>query len=172
MTEHVHLRAAEPGDLEALARIYDHYIVHTAVTFDLEPFGTEGRRPWFEQFEPTGRHQLRVADSNDEGAPRAIGYASSHTFRPKGAYATSVETSIYIEPDWTGHGIGARLYADLFQELENQDVHRAYAGITLPNDASAALHERFGFERVGLFQEVGKKQGRFWDVAWYEKRLA
>ena len=171
MTEHIHLRAAEPGDLEALARIYDYYIVHTAITFDLEPFGTEGRRPWFEQFAPTGRHQLRVADASDGDGSRPVGYASSHTFRPKGAYATSVETSIYIDPACTGRGIGTRLYTDLFSALESEDVHRAYAGITLPNDASAAIHERIGFERVGLFQEVGQKQNRFWDVAWYEKRL-
>ena len=79
---------------------------------------------------------------------------------------------IYLDPAWVGRGIGARLYEDLFRVLANEDVHRAYAGITLPNDASAALHERFGFERVGLFEDVGRKLDRFWDVAWFEKRLA
>jgi phosphinothricin acetyltransferase len=171
LTERVELRDAEPTDLAPLAEIYDYYIVNTSITFDLEPLGTEGRRPWFEQFERSGRHRLRVADIEVDGSRRAIGYASSHTFRPKGAYQTSVEASIYLHPDWTGRGIGARLYSDLFNILGGEDVHRVYAGITLPNDASVALHKRFGFEKVGLFQEVGRKLGRFWDVAWFEKRL-
>ena len=81
------IRPAEPRDLPALARIYDHYIVNTAITFDLEPFGTEGRRAWFEGFRADGRHRLLVADPGDG----AVGYACSHTFRPKGAYATSIE---------------------------------------------------------------------------------
>ena len=172
LSEPLNLRAAKADDLAPIARIYDHYIVNTAITFDLEPFGTEGRRGWFEQFGTTGRHQLRVAEAGDGVDRQTIGYASSYTFRPKGAYATSVETSIYLDPAWVGRGIGARLYEDLFRVLANEDVHRAYAGITLPNDASAALHERFGFERVGLFEEVGRKLDRFWDVAWFEKRLA
>ena len=161
------LRAARPEDLPALARIYDHYIVHTAITFDLEPFGTEGRRGWFETFAPTGRHRLLVADAGDT----AVGYACSHPFRPKGAYATSVETSVYLDPDAAGRGLGTRLYEALFAELANEDVHRAYAGITLPNDASQALHARFDFAHVGTFREVGLKHERYWDVAWYEKRL-
>ena len=162
--------AIRPGalvDLEALARIYDHYIVHTPTTFDLEPLGAEGRRPWLESFETTGRHRLFVAECGDG----VVGYACSHSFRPKGAYATSVETSVYLDPGWTGHRLGARLYAALFDALAVEDVHRAYAGITLPNPASIALHERFGFAQAGVFQQVGRKLDRYWDVAWYEKRL-
>ncbi len=161
------IRRAEPVDLEALARIYDYYIVNTAITFDLEPFGTEGRRPWFESFGANGRHRLLVAAAG--GQP--VGYASSHTFRPKGAYATSVETSVYLDPDWQGRGLGARLYGALFDALAGEDVHRAYAGITLPNQASVALHQRFGFEQVGTFRQVGHKHDCYWDVSWYEKKL-
>jgi phosphinothricin acetyltransferase len=161
------IRPAEPSDLEALARIYDHYIVHSPITFDLEPFGTEGRRAWFEGFAPRGRHRLLVADGGDG----ALGYASSHTFRPKGAYATSVETSVYLDPEATGRGLGSRLYSALFDALESEDVHRAYGGVTLPNPASVALHRRFGFEYIGTYRQVGRKFERYWDVAWYEKQL-
>jgi phosphinothricin acetyltransferase len=68
-----------------------------------------------------------------------------------------------------GRGAGSRLYEGLFKSLEGQDVHRAYAGIALPNPASIGLHERFGFKRVAHFTEQGRKFGRYWDVAWYEK---
>jgi len=161
------IRLAEPRDLTALAGIYDHYIEHSAITFDLEPLGAEGRRAWFEGFAATGRHRLYVADAGET----AVGYACSHTFRPKGAYATSVETSVYLAPDRVGCGLGARLYETLFEALATEDVHRAYAGITLPNAASVALHERFGFAIIGTFREVGCKHGRYWDVAWYQKPL-
>jgi phosphinothricin acetyltransferase len=92
-------------------------------------------------------------------------------FRPKAAYETSVETSIYIDPAWTGQGVGRMLYGRLFAAIETEDVHRAYAGVTLPNQASIALHEGFGFIPVGVFTHAGRKLGRYWDVRWYEKRF-
>jgi phosphinothricin acetyltransferase len=67
--------------------------------------------------------------------------------------------------------VGSALYGELFKILEGEDVHRAYAGITLPNPASVALHRRFGFREIGVFREVGRKLGCYWDVAWYEKPL-
>ena len=103
---------------------------------------------------------------------KSIGYACSMPFRAKQAYDPSVETSIYLAAPWTGRGLGRRLYAALFTALAGEDVHRAYAGITLPNAASVSLHEKLGFERVGLMREVGRKLGHYWDVAWYEKALA
>ena len=71
----------------------------------------------------------------------------------------------------TGRGLGVRLYAALFDRLADEDVHRAVAGITLPNPASIALHRRFGFRDVGVFSENGRKLGRYWDVAWLERDL-
>ena len=100
-----------------------------------------------------------------------IGYACSSRWRPKPAYETSVETSIYVTPDAVGRGIGTRLYEELFKQLQGEDVHRAYAGIALPNQASIALHERFGFKRVAHFTEQGRKFDRYWDVGFYEKPL-
>jgi phosphinothricin acetyltransferase len=93
-------------------------------------------------------------------------------YRPKAAYQTTVETSIYLSQDATGRGIETRLYTALFEALRGQDLHRALAGVTLPNPASVSLHRHLGFERAALYREVGRKFGRYWDVAWFQKDLA
>jgi phosphinothricin acetyltransferase len=100
-----------------------------------------------------------------------LGYSTSSPFRTKPAYAPSVETTVYVAPDAGRRGIGTLLYTALFEALSGEDLHRAYAGIALPNEASARLHERLGFRHVGTYREVGRKFGRYWDVAWYEKPL-
>jgi len=79
--------------------------------------------------------------------------------------------SVYLDPQAGGQGLGSALYARLFDALKGEDVHRALAGVTLPNDASLALHKRFGFEPVGTYSEVGRKFDRYWDVMWIEKLL-
>jgi phosphinothricin acetyltransferase len=155
------------GDLPALTAIYNHYVVNTPITFDIEPFTIEQRAEWFGVHAESGRYRLLVA----EEAGEVMGYAASGPFRPKQAYETSVETSIYCKPDATGRGIGTRLYSALFDALKGEDVHRALGGITLPNPASVALHARFGFVEAARFSENGRKFGRYWDVAWFEKRL-
>jgi phosphinothricin acetyltransferase len=82
-----------------------------------------------------------------------------------------VETTAYITPAAGGRGIGTALYEALLDALGPAGVHRCYAAIALPNPASVALHERFGFSEVGRFSEVGFKLGRYWDVAWFERRM-
>jgi phosphinothricin acetyltransferase len=161
------VRPATPGDLSAVNDIYNQYVAETHYTFDVEPMTADARREWFTHYAGSGRHRVMVAVS--EGA--VVGYASSGRFRPKPAYETSIETSIYLAPESVGRGVGARLYEGLFKALEGEDVHRAYAGIALPNPASIGLHETFGFKRVAHFTEQGRKFGRYWDVAWYEKPL-
>ena len=168
MVAEVVYRAAGPADLEAINRIYNRYVLESHCSFDLEPTSMEWRDEWFGHYGREGRWRVFVAAAGD-GA--VVGYASSSRFRPKPAYETSVETSIYLDGGATGQGIGRRLYASLFAALEGEDVHRAYAGIALPNPASIALHERIGFKRVAYFTEQGRKFGRYWDVAWYEKAL-
>jgi phosphinothricin acetyltransferase len=161
------IRPAEARDLGALTRIYNHYVCETPITFDVEPYTEETRRPWLEQFTRDGRYRLLVA----ERAGEVLGYAGTTRFRPKAAYDTSVETTVYLDPAATGRGLGARLYTALFAELEGLDIHRVLAGITLPNEPSLALHRRFGFQEVGTFRAVGRKFGSFWDVIWLEKPL-
>ena len=90
-------------------------------------------------------------------------------WRAKAAYDTTVETTIYCAHDAVGQGIGRRLYEALFAALRGEDVHRYVAGYTMPNAATAALHERLGFKTVGVFTEVGRKFGKYWDVCWMER---
>ena len=166
----VSLRPARNDDLPRLVEIYNHgdrYVINTPITFDIDPVTVEGRQTWFGQFADTGLHRLLVA----QGASGVIGYAGTHQFRTKKAYDTTVETTIYCTPEATGRGIGRALYSALFDALRGEDIRMAIAGITMPNDGSVALHERFGFMRSGLMHAVGLKFGEYWDVAWYEKRL-
>ena len=159
------IRSAIRGDLPRLTELYNYYVVHTPITFDREPYTVEQRETWFSQFGATGRHRLLVAEEDG----RVLGYAGTTRFRPKAAYETTVETTIYCAQQAVGKGIGSRLYGALFQALKDEDIHRIVAGYTLPNPASAALHERFGFKPVGIFNENGRKFGRYWDVCWTER---
>jgi phosphinothricin acetyltransferase len=161
------VRAAQPADLPALTDIYNHYVDTSGVTFDTTPFTVEARQEWFSHYATTGPHRLLVAVDGDD----VLGYATSSPFRPKPGYASSVETSVYLRHDATGRGLGTLLYGALLEALADQDLHRAYAGVALPNDASVALHERLGFREVGTYVEVGRKLGRYWDVRWFERPL-
>jgi len=159
------IRTALPADLPALTAIYNHYIVHTPITFDVTTYEPEQRRGWFDDHGQDGRHRLLVAEENGVVA----GYASTSRWRPKPAYDTTVESSVYVRADAIGRGIGRELYAALFDAMAKEDVHTIVAGVALPNAASIALHERFGFQQVGVFREVGRKFGSYWDVAWFQR---
>lgn len=165
----VQVRPGDESDLETLTDIYNHYVRETPITFDTAIFTPEERRPWLLSHPEDGPHPLMVALDRD--SREILGYATSSTYRVKPAYSTSVEVTVYLAPHATGQGIGTHLYKALFAALTHEDVHRAYAGITQPNEASTRLHERFGFRYVGTYREVGRKFGRYWDVACYEKEL-
>lgn len=160
-------RAARSDDLPRLTEIYNHYVVHSPATFDLEPKTLDQRAEWFAQFAATGRHRLIVA----EEAGTIVGYAGTTRFRVKPAYDRTVETTVYCAPEAVGRGIGAQMYAALFEALASEDVHRIVAGFVPPNPASEKLHRRFGFKLVGVFTEQGYKFGRYWDVCWMERPL-
>jgi phosphinothricin acetyltransferase len=161
------VRPAEPSDLARLTAIYNHYVVHTAITFDIEAGEPEERHGWYVDHTSGPGHRLLVVEEGSD----LLGYAGSGTFREKRAYDTTVETTVYLDPAATGRGLGTLLYTALFDALAGEDVHRAVAGITLPNPASLALHRRFGFREVGVFVENGRKLGRYWDVCWLERSL-
>jgi phosphinothricin acetyltransferase len=163
----VHIRPAIRADLPRLTEIYNHYVIHTPITFDLEPYTVERRAAWFEQFAPAGRYRLLVAEVDG----LVVGYAGTTRFRVKPAYDTTVETTVYSSAETVGKGIGRKLYTALFDALVDENIHRIVGGYTLPNSASARLHETFGFKRVGVFSEVGFKFGKYWDVAWTERPL-
>ncbi|MBA2588708.1 MAG: N-acetyltransferase [Alphaproteobacteria bacterium] len=159
------MRHVEQGDLPALLAIYNYYVRETPVTFDIEPRTLARRQQWLDGFAPAGRYQCFVAVKDGE----AVGWASSHRYKDRAAYDTTVASSIYLAPQACGLGLGRRLYATLFDALKNEKIHRVVVGITQPNPASVGLHLAFGFELVGTYREVGWKFGRFWDVGTYLK---
>ncbi len=159
------VRPAKQNDLHEIVDIYNYYVENTHFTFDIEPFTVEARSAWWAQFDNKRYQCWVITDGTLQG------YACSTPFKSKRAYETSVEVSVYLDVGATGHGLGGKLYERLFNELSDQDVHRAYAGIALPNEPSVKFHERFGFSVVATYNEVGRKFERYWDVAWYEKRL-
>ncbi len=161
----VSVRRATRRDLPRLTEIYNHYVVNTPITFDIETYTVERRQSWFDQFGERGRYRLMVAEENG----LVLGYAGTTSFRPKAAYDTTVETTIYCAQEATGKGVGSLLYGALFEALKDEDINRIVGGYTLPNPASASLHQRFGFKPIGIFTQVGRKFGRYWDVAWNER---
>ncbi|MCA9000849.1 MAG: N-acetyltransferase [Planctomycetes bacterium] len=163
-TEPWTLRHATAGDLPGVCEIYNHYVEHSVVTFDLEPWKVEHKRAWMSQFQTEGRCQMFVAER--EG--RIVGYAYSGPFRDRPAYDITVETTVYLAPDAVGQGLGRRLYGTLIPRLRALNLRSVIAGVTLPNTASVALHESFGFRHVGTMGRVGLKHGKLWAVGWWQ----
>jgi phosphinothricin acetyltransferase len=161
------VRHCGPGDYDGVVQIYNHYIAHSPATFDIVAYSLGARAPWFAQFAETGPYQLLVAISCD----KVVAYCCSSRFKSRPAYEVSIETTAYVAPGHLRQGIGEKMYRALFASLPGNDLHGAYAGITLPNDASVALHEKLGFREIGVFEEVGRKFDRYWSVAWFEKRI-
>ena len=163
----VSIRHCGPGDYGTIVDIYNHYIEQSNATFDIHPYSVGERAPWFSQFGATGSRQLLVAEKDR----MVLGYCCSTPFKERAAYDISVETTVYLAADATGRGTGRQLYERLLQNLCGIGLHGAYAGIALPNEASVRLHEALGFRKVGHYEEVGWKFGKYWSVAWYEIRI-
>jgi phosphinothricin acetyltransferase len=161
------MRPARAADVEAIASIYAHYVEHTFITFDLDAPSAEGWRARWQEAQTVG-YPWVVA----ERAGAVVGFVTTGAFRPKAAYRSTVETTIYLAREATGQGIGRPLYELALRELAASGLfHLATAGIALPNAASVELHERLGFTRVGVFEEVGHKLGAWRDVGWWQRRL-
>ena len=161
----VAIRAVRESDAADLLRIYAPYVERTAVSFELEP-------PTVDEFaarirKVTSAWQWLVAER--DGSP--IGYAYGSTHRDRPAYRWSVEVTAYLHPDAQRQGIGRALYARLFDDLAHLGYCSAFAGVTLPNDASVGLHTAVGFEPIGVFRSIGWKFGKWHDVAWFQRKL-
>ncbi len=163
----VRIRPGRLDDLEAIAGIYNHYVATAGCTFETRPVPAPERRAWFDQHSG-GAYRLWVA-APEEGP--AVGWAETGKFRPRPAYDTTVEVSVYLAPEWAGRGLGSRLYRALFESIAGENLHRALAVIALPNPPSVALHSRWGFREVGRLPEVGWKLGRYWDVGLFARPL-
>lgn len=163
----VDIRQARASDLVRINEIYDHTIVDSAISFDLEPWDMERRREWWVHYSDTGPHRVFVAEVDG----RVVGMAYSSQFREKAAYQSSVETTVVIDPDYRAAGIGRLLLTTVLDAVRSEDIHRAYAVVTIPNEASIGLHESLGYRLVGTLDDVGYKLGRYWATAILEKRL-
>jgi phosphinothricin acetyltransferase len=162
------VREATPEDLPIIAAIYTHYTLRTTTTFNIE---VRTPREWRERFDEhivSGPYLLLVAER--EGT--VVGFVETQRFRPKAAYDRSLEISVYVAPDEQGRGAGTTLFEALFERLSGDPrFHRAFSIIALPNEASIALHQRFGFVHRGTLTEAGFKFGQYLDVAYYERPL-
>ncbi|MBN1782365.1 N-acetyltransferase [bacterium] len=153
------------ADAGSIRDIYNHYVIHTAVTFQEAPLSVKDIENLLEVIRT--RFPFLVA----EDANGITGYAYASAWKQRSAYRFAAECTIYLRPGAGGRGTGTRLYSRLFDELEKLDLHALVGCIALPNPASVALHEKYGFVKVAHFKEVGFKFGRWIDVGYWEKVL-
>jgi phosphinothricin acetyltransferase len=161
----VRIRPATDADAPALLTIYRPFVESTAVSF-------ETSAPTVDEFiarirKSQSAWQWLVAERDGQ----CIGYAYGGMHRERPAYRWSVEVSAYVAPAYHGRGVGRLLYAELLADLARKGYCNAFAGIALPNDSSIAFHRSAGFEAVGTFRAVGRKFGRWHDVAWFQRQL-
>ncbi|AKS41539.1 GNAT family N-acetyltransferase [Wenzhouxiangella marina] len=157
------IRAAEPEDSSAIATLYNRYVLESTATFELSPVdaATIAERM---AGSPPGLRWLVVESTSK----RIAGYASVAPWKPRGAYARTVETSVYLDTEHQGRGFGKAVYGQLLDNIWSQGYHAALAGIALPNAASIGLHERLGFRPAGVLREVGFKFGRWIDIGYWQ----
>jgi L-amino acid N-acyltransferase YncA len=160
------IRSATANDSEALARIYNYYVRETIVTFEEEEISSQQMAA---RIEDVAGAALPWLLAEDQGV--IVGYASASKWKVRSAYRFSVETTIYLDPERFGKGIGTRLYRELLSLLRPRSIHSVIGGIALPNAASVALHESLGFAKVAHFKEVGFKFGRWVDVGYWQLTL-
>lgn len=159
------VREATEADVPTILNIYNHYIVNTVATFDIEPQTLDEKLRWFHETRPP--HCIFVAEDGDE----VVGFSCLRPFRTKAAYRMTAENSVYVHHEHWGRGIGTLLMGRLVEAGRENGFHSIIAGISLPNAASVKLHEGAGFVLVGVEREVGYKFERWVDVAWMQLML-
>ena len=160
------LRPAAGADCDAMARIYNHYITHTIITFEEEPITAADMAARLRDVASMSMPWL-VAEAGGAIA----GYAYAARWKARSGYRFSAESTVYLDPGHTGRGLGTLLYTHLFALLREKGLHAVIGGIALPNDASVALHEKLGMEKVAHFRETGFKFGRWIDVGYWQRTL-
>ena len=161
------IRSVNKQDSNEIAGIYNHYITHSTATFE-------------EQAVDQHDIDLRINEAISSELPYLVvevegkvkGYAYASKWKGRCAYRYTVETTVYLAADACGGGLGSLLYHAMFDELRALSYHAAIAGISLPNDASVAMHEKFGMHKVAHFEEVGYKFGNWVDVGYWQLKLA
>jgi phosphinothricin acetyltransferase len=159
------LRPAKLDDLAAINAIYNHYVEHSTCTYQTVLSTAQERRDWFDAHGP--EHPVIVAEENEI----VIGWGSLSRFHPRQAYWHSVEDSVYIHHEHQGKGLGSLLLGRLVDLAQQIGHHTVLGSIDADEQASIALHAKFGFEKVSHLKEVGHKHGRWLDVIWMQKML-
>ncbi len=164
-------RFATTNDAPQIAAIYNHEVASTIATFDLVERDADAQLDW--QREHSGAYPCIVAvDDVDE----VVGWAALSPYRSRPAYATSVEDSVYVRHDRQGEGVGHALLSELVDAAKGLGYHAVFARIACEagdtDIASVRLHSSCGFELVGIEREVGRKFGRWLDVALMQRLLA
>jgi phosphinothricin acetyltransferase len=160
------IRMATPEDASSIAKIYNHYVLNTAISFETDAVCEADMAARIREVAGVGLPWL-VAER--EGV--VLGYAYASKWKGRCAYRFSVEASVYVDAAHTRQGIGVELYDALLAQLRCGDTHVVIGGIALPNEGSVALHERFGFRKVAHFSEVGFKFERWIDVGYWQVTL-
>ncbi|MBX7172667.1 MAG: GNAT family N-acetyltransferase [Pyrinomonadaceae bacterium] len=156
------IRKVKISDAEQIAEIYNYYVLHSHATFEIEAVSlSEIEKRITEISQNYPYFVLTEADT-------VLGYAYVAQYKTRAAYKPSVEISVYVRNGIHQKGIGTKLYTRLFEELAKSEFHAIIAGISLPNEASVKLHEKFGMKKVAHFEEVGFKLGRWIDVGYWE----
>jgi L-amino acid N-acyltransferase YncA len=164
--ENLLIRNVKTDDAEAIAGIYNPYILNSVITFEEVPVTVEEIARRIETEISAGYPYLVL-----EGEQKVVGYAYAGVWRTRAAYRNTVESTVYLEQGLNGKGLGTLLYQALIEELRKKEIHVVLGGITLPNPASVALHEKMGFTKVAHFKEVGYKFGRWLDVGFWQLNL-
>lgn len=156
------IRLATALDAKSICEIYNYYIKNSVVTFEEEEISVKEMEKRISMVQEKYPWYVFLSDDT------VIGYAYASEWKSRSAYRFSVETTVYLHPDFGGKGLGTLLYEKLISKLRSMNIHVAIGGITLPNDSSVALHEKFGFEKIAQFKEVGFKNKRWLDVGYWQ----
>jgi L-amino acid N-acyltransferase YncA len=160
------IRPVELSDAQAIANIYNPFITDTVITFEYEPVTPEEIASRIKKVLDLGLPYL-VAEEED----KVVGYAYASQWRTRAAYRYTVESTVYLDPAYKGKGLGTALYRALLEELKVRGIHVVLGGITIPNPASVALHEKMGFVKAAEHREVGFKFDHWLDVGFWELKL-
>ena len=156
------IRTFSIKDTKALLDIYNYYVLNTSATFDIEALSLETFTNKVTQINE--KFPFIVFEEDDE----ILGYAYGSKWRPKPAYNHTVESTVYVKNGAHGKQIGTKLYAELFSLLKQQKFYSILGALTLPNEASVKLHEKFGFKKVAHFKAVGLKFDIWHDVGFWQ----
>lgn len=165
--EELEIAIADEGDLPGIVDILNDVAADSIASFDTRPTSVAERRAWFAQFSPAGPYRLFVARRGG----RAAGYACTRPYRAHEAFRETVEVGVGIDARCRGQGVGSSLYRALFEGIAGEPIHLVVAGIAMPNDASVALHQKFGFTEVGIFREYAVKNGQYISSLWMQRFL-